>query len=252
MRQMSRFNRPRVNTMLRGRQNYVPFVRQIADGTIDLFSHAKAANSTNPALLNSALLMLDAVTAKNIPDFKELSPVFQRFKITEITVRLYPIFNEVQSLRDINPAVPIGPQTNQNLIQTRINTKYWLDQQAPPQYGDDVITTVNQMPKTSTTVYGGKRPLVLKTVNPRQFMEITENEGPGYALDTSVTPPVLNRNTKTVTTHGRWIGTDDLDTKWIHNDAILFRPVDEAYSWIAGQFMFRAIVEVKFLCTGYH
>lgn len=242
--------RLKLSKSLYGRPNVVPFCRQIDDQTIDLSTYAKAYSAAQPALRNSAYLEFDNLTANIIPDFRELQPVFQRYKVTQITVKMYPIYDDIDAVRSVIPT--LNTQNNMNMLQTRINTKWWLDQDAVPQYGQDVMNAVNQMPKQETTVYGGKRPLVMRTKDPRNYMEITDNEGPGYTLDTSTAPPTLIRNTKTVSTYGRWHETEAVDVKWIHNDAILFRPVDSAYVFANGTYRFRVITTVDFLCSGYH
>lgn len=210
----------KISTRVKGPQNKIMTCRTLDYGVIDLgdSTYNKPFSATNPAT-SSFAFNFPNFKISMMPDWKEWSAMFGRYKIYGLEIRMLPIYTWDQV--NVLAASPLVTPQNAvcNMIITRMSTKYDTapnNDRFNAAYSQDDIAQLDQFVKKKTINMAPKdfKGFKCYTKKPRQIDVVQNSFGP---------PP----NTVPQNVPGKW---NDFDTspniEYVSNDTVYIRNAD--------------------------
>lgn len=235
----------RINSNYKGSPNKIMTQRTLDYGVIDFgdSTYNKPYSSTNPAT-SSFAFNFPNFKISMMPDWKEWSAMFGRYKLYALEIRMIPLYTWDQV--NVLTTTPLVTPANAvcNLLVTRMSTKYDTspnNDRFNAAYAQQDIEQLDQFVKKKTicispTDFKGFKAYTKK---PRQIAQVQNSFG----------PPA---NTVAQNVTGKW---NDFDTspniEYVCNDCIYIRNADETVNLPSLVHKYRVIYKVYLGLSGF-
>lgn len=233
----------KIGSSVRGKPNTIMTQRTLDFGVVDLTHNMKEWNATTP--FNScAQFNFPNFDITMLPDWREYSALFGRYKLKALEIRLIPVYtyNQVNVLAATAPVTP--QNANCNLLITRMSLKYDVspnENRFNNTYGQQDVQEMDQWVKKKTIVI---QPSAFKgfkcyTRAPRQVEQVMK--------DITATPQTFTN----VNVAGKWNDFDSGAVSYIANDCVYVRNADINVSLPPLVLKYRVIYKAYIALSGF-
>ena len=235
----------RINSHYKGKPNKIMTQRTLDYGVIDFgdSTYHKPYSATNPAT-SSFAFNFPNFKISMMPDWKEWSAMFGRYKLYALEIRMLPLYTWDQV--NVLAGTPLVTPTNAvcNMLVTRMSTKYDTspnNDRFNAVYSQQDIEQLDQFVKKKTINISPQNFKGFKayTKRPRQIDQVQNSFGPPS-------------NTVAQNVAGKW---NDFDTspniEYVCNDCIFIRNADPTVSLPSLVHKYRVIYKVYLGLSGF-